>query len=156
MAMVQARPRTTARGGGSAVWGLAALRICLGVFFIFEGAGKLAWLAGAGPLTGQLNGWLQNAHPWSRWYIETVALPAVPIFARLVVVAELSTGAALIFGFWTRMTATLAFLMVLNFHFASSLIFQYMFLNNGYGLPVLGSLLALAIGAKGLPWSFRE
>ena len=29
-------------------------------------------------------------------------------------------GLALIVGFWTRMAATVAFLMVLNFHFATS------------------------------------
>jgi len=156
MATVQARPRAAARGSGSAVWGLAALRVCLGVFFVFEGLSKLGWVADAGPLATQLNGWLDHAHPWSRWYIETIALPAVPIFARLVLIAELATGAALVAGFWTRLAATLAFLMVLNFHFASSMVFQYRFLTNGYGLPVVGGLLALVIGAKGLPWSLRE
>jgi hypothetical protein len=46
--------------------------------------------------------------------------------------------------------------MVLNIHFASGLIFQYGFLTNGYGLPVLGGLLALAIGAVGLPASAKR
>ncbi len=156
MATVQARPRATARGTGSAGWGLVALRICLGVFFLFMGIGKLGWAADAGPLTAKLNGWLEHAHPWSRWYIDAVALPAVPIFARVVLVAELATGVALITGFWTRLAAALAVLMVLNFHFASSAMLAYGFLTNGYGLPVLGGLLALAIGAKGLPWSVRE
>ncbi len=156
MATLQPRPRATTRGGGGAAWGLTVLRICLGIFFLAESASKHGWFMNPGALAGQLNGWLQNPHPWSRWYLETVVLAAVPVFARLVPLAELATGVALVAGFWTRLAAALAFLMVLNFHVASSLLFQYRFLSSGYGLPVLGSLLALAIGAKGLPWSLRE
>ena len=52
--------------------------------------------------------------------------------------------------------AALALLMVINFHVASSAIFRYSFLINGYGLPVLGSLAALAIGGSRLPWSLRR
>jgi hypothetical protein len=33
--------------------------------------------------------------------------------------------------------------MALNFHVASGALFKYSFLTNGYGLPVLGSTLAL-------------
>jgi hypothetical protein len=46
--------------------------------------------------------------------------------------------------------------MVLNFHVASGALFQYRFLTNGFGLPVLGGLLALAVGGVRLPWSVRE
>ena len=143
-------------GGGSAAWGLLALRVLIGTFLFFEGAGKLGWLTDPGPLASQLNGWLSNAHPWGRWYVETIALPGVPVFARLVPLAEISAGIALVAGFWTRLAATVALVMVLNFHAASSLMFHYSFLTSGYGLPVLGSLLALAIGASRLPWSVHE
>jgi hypothetical protein len=54
------------------------------------------------------------------------------------------------------MAALLGFLMVLNFHFASGALFQYRFLTNGYGLPVLGPLLGLAIGGARLPLSLRK
>jgi len=72
-----------------------------------------------------------------------------------VVFGELAAGTALVMGFWTRLAAFVAFLMVLNFHFASGRLFAYAFLTNGYGLPVLGGLLALAIGGVRLPWSVR-
>ena len=42
--------------------------------------------------------------------------------------------------------------MVLNFHFAMGVLLQYSYLWNGYGPPVLGGLLALAIGGAGLPF----
>jgi uncharacterized membrane protein YphA (DoxX/SURF4 family) len=69
---------------------------------------------------------------------------------------ELVAGAALVVGFWTRLAAAAAFLMVLNFHVASGAIFQYRFLTNGFGLPVLGGLLALALGGARLPLAVRE
>lgn len=132
------------------------LSIFLGVFFIFEGLGKLAWLTDSGPLAGALQGWLKDAAPTSRWYLETFAIPGVPMFARLVPLAEFIGGAAMLAGFWTRVAAFAAFLMVLNFHIASGAIFQYRFLTNGFGLPVLGGLLALAIGGSRLPWTIRN
>ena len=42
--------------------GLTALRLFLGVFFLFEGIGKIAWLTDAGPLTAQLQGFLESAN----------------------------------------------------------------------------------------------
>jgi uncharacterized membrane protein YphA (DoxX/SURF4 family) len=140
-------------GGGL---GLRTLAVFLGVFLIFEGLGKLAWITDSGPLSEQLQGWLKTAPAASRWYLETLAIPGIPMFARLVVCGELAAGLALVVGFWTRIAATLAFLMVLNFHFASGRLLQYAFLTNGYGLPVLGGLLALAIGGRRLPWVIRD
>jgi len=148
-----ATPLKARAAGGTAATGLRVLAIFLGLFLIFEGLGKLAWLGNSSLLSEQLQGWLKTATPGSRWYLETFAVPGVPIFARLVVVGELAAGAALVAGFWTRLAALLAFLMVLNFHFASGRLFQYVFLTNGYGLPVLGGLLALAIGGARLPWA---
>jgi hypothetical protein len=46
--------------------------------------------------------------------------------------------------------------MVLNFHFASGIIFRSSFLTNGYGLPVLGGLIALAFGGSALPLSLKK
>jgi hypothetical protein len=77
------------------------------------------------------------------------------VFARLVPIGELSSDLAMLFGFCTSLFAFLAFCMVLNFHIASGAIFTYSFLTNGYGLPVLGSTLALALGGARLPWSIR-
>ena len=88
--------------------------------------------------------------------MQTVCLPGAPVFARLVVLGELATGVGLILGVYARYAALAAVLMVLNFHFASGIIFEYRYLTNGYGLPVLGGLLALAIGGASLPLSLRK
>jgi len=133
--------------------GLVVVRMALGVFFLFEGIGKIGWLADSGFLTGTLSGWLSEAPSLSRAYLENVAIPGAPVFARLVPLGELGAGLALFLGFRTRLAAVLAFLMVLSFHFASGALFRYAFLTNGYALPVLGGLSGLFVHRSRLPWS---
>ncbi len=136
--------------------GLRVLSVLLGVFFLFEGISKIGWLLDPSPLTARLTGYLENANTWNRGYLQNVCIPWAPVFARLVLFGELATGAALVSGVWARYAAIVAFLMVMNIHFASGLLFQYSFLTNGYGLPVVGGLLALSIGAVGLPASLKR
>ena len=142
--------------GRAGAYGLRALAFMLGVFFVFHALDKIAWFADSSILAQRLDGWLKNAAPSTRWYIETVAVPGIPLFARLVPLAELSTGVALILGFWPRLVAALAFLMVANFHFARGAFYTWAFPLDGTGLPVLGGLLALALGASRLPLSFSK
>ena len=149
-----ARGRSAGAGGGGAgAKGFRILASALGVFFIAVGVGTLAWLTDSDPLSQHFDDWLDRATPAARWYIDTLALPGVPLFARLVPLVSLATGAALIAGFWTRLAASLAFVLVLNFHFVAGSFTQLEFLRDGTGLPLLGSLLALAIGGTRLPFS---
>jgi uncharacterized membrane protein YphA (DoxX/SURF4 family) len=138
---------------GSSASGLRVLSLFLGVFFLFMGLDKLAWLTDADLLTKQLNTWLETAPAASRWYLRTVAIPGAPVFARLVLIGELATAAALLTGFQPRLAALAGLFMVLNFHFAMGVLLQYSYLWNGYGPPVLGGLLALVIGGAHLPFS---
>lgn len=138
---------------GSSATGLRVLSLCLGIFFLFMGLDKLVWLSDAGLLTKQLNDWLATAPAASRWYLRTIALPGAPVFAPLVVAGELAVGVALLLGFQLRLAALAGIFMVLNFHVAMGVMLQYSYLWNGYGPPVLGGLLALAIGGGGLPFS---
>ena len=139
--------------GGPSGHALRLLALAIGVFFIFNGLDKLPWFLDSSLLSGRLDGWRASAHPASRWYLENVAGPGVPLFARVVPLAELAAGAALVVGFWTRLAATMALLMVMNFHVARGLFFSTEILTDGVGLPVLGSLLALSIAGARLPFS---
>ena len=127
--------------------GLTVLRICIGIFFIFEGIGKLSWFNDTSLLAEQLRNWSQavSASSLSHLYLVRIAIPGVRIFARLVPLGEIVSGVALVVGFWTPLFAFVAFFMALNFQFASGALFRYSFLTSGYGLPVLGSTLALAL-----------
>ena len=136
--------------------GLRALSLLMGVFLLFMGIDKWPWLTNDGVLAGRFQEWLASAPPASRWYLERVAIPGTPIFARLVPVAEMALGAALVCGFKVRVAAAIALVMVFNFHFASDVLFHYRYLTNGYGLPVLGGLLALALGGGRLPLSLSK
>jgi uncharacterized membrane protein YphA (DoxX/SURF4 family) len=130
---------------------LAVLRICIGVFFLFEGIGKIRWFADSSILTATFAEWSRSAPPGSivHTYLERIAVPGVAIFARLVPLGELSCGIALIAGFITPIFAFIAFFMALNFQIASGAVFKYSFLTSGYGLPVLGSTLALTLAGAG-------
>ena len=137
--------------------GLAIVRICIGLFFIFEGLGKIRWFLDASILNGQFAGWTQNAAPGSiaHWYLDRIAVPWVGVFARAVPLGEICSGVALVLGIWTPLFAFIAFFMALNFQIASGAVFKYSFLTSGYGFPVLGSTLGLTIGGVRLPWSLR-
>jgi uncharacterized membrane protein YphA (DoxX/SURF4 family) len=152
----QARARGAAAASPGA-FGLRLLAVMLGVFFIGMSSSKIAWLTDSGILLNKFQMiFLPKAPPIVRWYLETVCIPGTPLFARLVPLGEMATGLALILGFWTRMAAIVALLMVLNFHFATSAFWSIDFLRDGTGLPVLGGLLAVAINGSRLPFSVSK
>src|SRR5262245_51616688 len=105
--------------------GLTVVRIMIGVFFIFEGLGKLRWFADSSILQNQLGGWQQSASAGSlvATYLERFAIPGAAVFSRLVPIGEFGCGLALVLGFWTPLFAFLAFIMVLNYQFASGSLF---------------------------------
>jgi uncharacterized membrane protein YphA (DoxX/SURF4 family) len=142
--------------GKGQAWGLTTLRLCLGVFFLFEAISKVGWFTSSAVLRSRLTEWVETVPAISRAYINNVCLPGAEVFARLVPLGEFAVATALLLGGYTRLAAGLALLMVLNFHFASGVMFQYSYLTNGYGLPVLGGLLALAFGGTSLPLSVRR
>jgi len=149
----QARVRRAA-AVSPGVLGLRLLAVMLGVFFIGMSSSKVAWLTDSSILLNKFQTiFLPKAPAIVRWYLETICIPGAPLFARLVPLGELATGLALVLGFWTRMAAIVALLMVLNFHFATSAFWSIDFLRDGTGLPVLGGLLAIAINGARLPFS---
>ena len=136
--------------------GLRVLSVLMGVFLIFMGLDKLGWFTDGGAfLMARLTEWRDTARPAIRWYLETFAIPGAAVFSKLVPLGELATGTALLLGFRVQVAAAVALLMVLNFHFASDILFRYSYLINGYGPPILGGLLALVIGGRRLPLSWR-
>lgn len=140
----------------SAAGSLRVLSVVMGGFLLLMAFAKIGWLSDSGPLADELWGWRESAPALSRWYLDTVAIPGAPVFARLVPAGEFLTGAALLIGFRARLAAGVALLMVLNFHFAMGLLFQLAYLTNGYGPPVVGSLVALALGPARLPFSLHR
>ncbi len=133
--------------------GLRILALVMGLFLFLMGVDKVAWITDSNILVSQLLEWRDSAFGSSLWYLETIALPGASVFARMVPVAEMCAGFALFVGYRVRLVALLALAMILNFHFASGVLFSMNYLTNGYGLPVVGSLLALGLSGRRLPWS---
>ena len=135
---------------------LRVLSFSLGVFLLFMGLDKIGWFMDSGFLTRTLQQWRGMARPLARWYIDTIALPGAPVFARVVPLAELAAATSLILGVRVRLAAALAIVMVVNIHIAADVIFRYNYLWNAYGPPVLGGLLSLAINHTRLPFSVSK
>lgn len=133
--------------------GLRLLSAVLGIFLISMGLGKLDWAADSSLLENELRNWWGPAPAISKLYIDWFAMPLHPVLARLVVLGELTTGLALVAGYRLRLAALTALFMILNFHFAMGLLFSSAYLTNGYALPVVGGLAAVAVGARRLPYS---
>ena len=128
---------------------LAFLRIAAGVSFLLTGLHKLAWFNNPGLLETQLSGWAAHpANPVVAKYLSLVT-PHHHLFARMVVAGELGLGAMLVLGFLTPLAALLAFLMVLNFVFASGQIFSLPFYTGESALVYLLVFPVLLLGRAG-------
>ena len=136
--------------------GLRLLSMVLGIFLISMGYGKLDWASDSSLLENELRSWWGPAPAISKLYIDWFAMPLRGILARLVLLGELTTGLALVAGYRPRLAALAALFMILNFHFAMGLLFSSAYLTNGYALPVVGGLAALAVGARKLPYSLES
>ena len=128
---------------------LALLRIAAGVTLVSTGAHKFGWFAH--PALDQVFAtWSSHTtNPLLQRYLAVMA-PHAAVLARVVVVGELGLGAMLIAGLLTPLAAALAFVMVLNFHFASGKMFGLDYLTGMDGLVYLLIFLVLAAGRAGL------
>ena len=128
---------------------LAFLRIAAGVGLLMAGIGKLGWFSSAEPLQKIFLNWQQHApYAFVGKYV-TLVQPHAGWMARVVVLGELGLGALLIVGFLTPVAALLAFIMVLQFYFASGDLFAKKFVMPGGGLTFLLTFLVLFAGRAG-------
>jgi len=128
---------------------LALLRIAAGVSLFMSGLQKLAWFGSSAALGGILAEWSQ--HPGSAAVAHYLSFVThhQGLFARMVVLGELSLGLLLIAGLLTPLAAILAFLMVANFQFASSAMFTLAYLRGQSGLAYLLIYPVLFFGRAG-------
>jgi len=127
---------------------LALLRIAAGVSLFTSGLQKLSWFAQP-PLQQKFAEW--SAHPANDAVATYLAFVShyPGAFARVVVVGELGLGALLILGLLTPVAALLAFVMVLNFQFASGQIFSMGYVRGQSGLAYLMIYPVLYFGRAG-------
>jgi thiosulfate dehydrogenase [quinone] large subunit len=97
---------------------LVLLRVYLGVVFLISAVPKLR-----GDFPTDLTAFLEQrameqSHPFYREFLQAVVLPNTQLFAALVTWGELLVGVFLILGLMTRLSATVALLLTLNYMFA--------------------------------------
>ena len=100
------------------LWPVAALRIYAGIFFTYNGFGKVRRDNFADGMVGFLNGRADSSPEFYRSFVETIVIPNKALFANLVAFGELFIGLALILGLATRYAAVAGALLVTNFWLA--------------------------------------
>lgn len=99
-------------------WPIVLLRVYTGVFFAYQGFGKVRHGDFASAVSGFLSHSLETGFSFYRPFVESVVLPSKEIFAALVAWGELAIGLGLILGLATRYAAFIGAFMVLNYWFA--------------------------------------
>jgi thiosulfate dehydrogenase [quinone] large subunit len=125
---------------------LVLLRVYLGVIFLIAGVPKLL-----GDFTPGLTAFLEQrameqGHPFYRGFLQDVVLPNTHLFAALVTWGELLVGVLLILGLMTRLSATVALLLTLNYMFAKG---AWPWTPSSNDAAFAAISLALVIGAAG-------
>ncbi len=110
---IDARPH-----GAVKHWPIVVLRVYAGLFFAWNGFGKISRGNFADGMEGFLNAQLANSFTFYRPFIESVVLPNKTMFAAMVAWGELAVGLAMIVGLATRYAAAVGAFLVLNFWFA--------------------------------------
>lgn len=128
---------------------LAILRIAAGLSLLGPGLHKVGWFRHPG-LEQQLASWASHtSNPAVLQYLH-LAIPHSALLARVVVLGELGLGSLLVLGFLTPLASALAFLMVLNFHFASGMMLSTQYLLGQNGLVYVLIFLVLVAGKAGI------
>ena len=149
-------PEATTSAADAVALGLRVFALFLGIFFLAQSLNKLAWPGNPQLLLGRFQRWAPTARPEVRWYLEHIATPFAPLLARIIPLSEFFTAMAFILGFWMPVAAVLSLFMVLNFHFGTAAFYAWDFLRDGTGPPVIGGLIALAIGGRNLPFTVQR
>ena len=123
---------------------LVLLRVYLGVVFLIAALPKLQADFTPGLTAFLEQRALEQSHPFYRGFLEEVVLPNTQLFAALVTGGEFLVGVFLILGLLTRLSATVALLLTLNYMFAKG---AWPWTPSSNDAAFAAISLALAIGA---------
>ena len=99
------------------LWPITLLRVYTGVFFVYQGFGKLRRGGFADGLEGFVSGRLESSYGFIRPFLESVVLPNKAVFGIMVSWGELLIGLALIVGLATRYASVAGAVMLAAFWF---------------------------------------
>jgi thiosulfate dehydrogenase [quinone] large subunit len=132
-------------------WPLVILRLHLGVIFLITVAGKIFRPE---PFSVEMMSYLQgysmrNASGPYQHFLQQVVFPHASLFSYLVVAGEVVVGLSLLLGLCTRVGATVAMFLFLNYMLSKGRLFWS---PDSEDAAVFFSALVVLIGAAGRVW----
>lgn len=145
------RPATAAPFRCVPRWPLVILRLHLGVIFLITVAGKIFRPE---PFSVEMMSYLQgysmrNASGPYQHFLQQVVFPHASLFSYLVVAGEVVAGLSLLLGLCTRVGATFAMFLFLNYMLSKGRLFWS---PDSEDAAVFFSALVVLIGAAGRVW----
>jgi uncharacterized membrane protein YphA (DoxX/SURF4 family) len=136
---------------------IALIRIGLGIEFLFWAWAKVqeGWLNSGYAMARFLAADSGRAPDWYDYFLATMVLPNVDLFAQLVTFGELAAGLSLTFGILTRLGAVIGMWLVLNFMLMRGVLGIDASIDRIFFLACLGCLVAAAGRVWGLDGRIR-
>jgi len=100
------------------LWYLAALRIYVGYYLLFQGIRKYQRNFPKGDWVGRQIGDVAtlDLFPWYKRLLLDYVVPHQELFGYLVTIGEIAAGACLLLGFFTRFSAAIGLFMLINYY----------------------------------------
>ena len=130
---------------------LVILRVHLGLILLITVAGKVLR---SEPFSVEMLAYLQNysmrvaSGPYKQ-FLQSVVIPHPALFSYLIVTGEIVAGTSLLLGFGTRLGATIAMFLFLNYLFSKGRLFWS---PDSEDAAVFFSALVCLLGAAGRVW----
>jgi thiosulfate dehydrogenase [quinone] large subunit len=99
------------------LWYLSVLRIYVGFYLLRQGVGKFQRDFPRGDWIGRQIGDLStlDLYPWYKKFLLDYVVPHHELFGYLVMTGEIAVGACLLLGLFTRFSAVVGLLMLINY-----------------------------------------
>ena len=100
------------------LWYLSVLRIYIGYYLLWQGIRKFQRDFPRGDWIGRQIGDIAtlDLYPWYKAFLQNYVVPHSELFGYLVMLGEISVGACLLFGLFTRVTAAVGLFMLINYY----------------------------------------
>jgi len=100
------------------LWYLSVLRIYVGYYLFFQGIGKFQRNFPKGDWIGRQIGDIASLdlYPWYKTFLRNYVAPHSELFGYLVMFGEIAVGVCLLLGLFTRVSAFIGLIMLVNYY----------------------------------------
>ena len=100
------------------LWYISVLRIYVGYYILAQGIRKFLRDFPKGDWIGRQIGDIGtlDVFPWYRNFLQNYVVPHSELFGYLVMIGEITVGACLLLGFFTRFSACIGLFMLINYY----------------------------------------